>query len=240
MSTVLAFPEAPRLACTYMQGGNDDWLAQASHRRIRRKHMLYRAGQPATAAFLVHAGVYKSTVLDAHGRERVTGFALKGDVLGVETIEGTRYAADVVSLDVGDVIELPRAELMDPLRGMLPLVAASMAAAFERDWRWMLAMRALDADQRVARFLLDYGARLALRGFRGDRLLLRMTRADIGSFLDLASESVVRAMTRLESAGFIRVSCRDITLLDTDALERLLAPADDRCVMHAPPAAALH
>ena len=239
MSTVVPFRESSRVARPGI-GPDDSWLERASHRRVRRKHMLYRAGQPATAAFLVHAGVYKSTVLDAHGRERVTGFALKGDVLGVEALEGTRYAADVVSLDVGDVIELPRSELMDPVRGMLPVVAASMAAAFERDWRWMLAMRAFDADQRVARFLLDYAARLARRGFPGHRLLLRMTRADIGSFLDLASESVVRAMTRLESAGLIRVSCRDITLLDSAALERLLAPGNGCGVMRAPATASVH
>lgn len=213
---------------------------RATHRRVRRKHMLYRAGQPANAAYLVHAGIFKCTVLDAHGRERVTGFALKGDVLGVEALSGRRYAADAMALDIGDVIELPRAELFDPVRGALPVVASAMAAAFERDWRWMLALHSLDADQRVARFLLDHADRQARRGHDADRVTLRMTRAEIGSFLDLAPESVVRGLSRLESAGLVRVACRDIALLDRAALERLLAPLDDAGLTPAPAPTRLH
>lgn len=213
---------------------------RAVHRRVRRKHMLFRAGQPANAAYLVHAGVFKCTVLDAHGRERVTGFALKGDVLGVESLSSPLYVSDVMALDIGDVIELPRSELLDPVRGALPVVAAGMSAAFERDWSWMLALHSLDAEQRVARFLLDYADRLARWGYGTDRVSLRMTRADIGSFLDMAPESVVRALTRLEGAGLIRVACRDIALLDRVALERLLAPADDARLTPAAAPARLH
>jgi CRP/FNR family transcriptional regulator len=132
-----------------------------------------------------------------------------------------------VALDVAEVVELPLQDLLDPTRGVLPQVAAAMSEARERDWAWMLALHTLDAEQRVARFLLDYADRLERMGYSPSRVVLRMTRADIGSFLDMASESVARAMTRLDSAGLIRVSCRDIEMLDADALRRLLEPGDD-------------
>lgn len=200
-------------------------LARLPHRRVRRKHMLFRAGQPATTLYLVHAGSFRTSVLDAQGRERVTGFALKGDVLGTEALDGMHYACDAMALDVGDVIELARADVLDPLRGLLPFVAAAMADALRRDWEWMLALHTHDAEQRVARFLLDHARRLSSLGFSDSRIVLRMTRADIGSFLDLASESVVRALTRLESAGLVQVSCRDIGIVDAAGLRRLLVPA---------------
>ncbi|AXK71055.1 Crp/Fnr family transcriptional regulator [Lysobacter sp. TY2-98] len=213
-------PVAPRTLDT-------DWdTDRATHRRVRRKHMLYRSGQVARTAYVVHAGIFKCTVLDEHGRERVTAFALKGDVLGVEALASGRYAADVMALDVADVIELPQSDLLDPVRGLLPQVAGMMSTALARDWSWMLALHALDAEQRVAYFLLDLSARLSKRGYSADELMLRMTRYDIGSFLDIASESVVRALTRLEGAGLIRVDCRNITILDRNALVRLLAPDD--------------
>lgn len=202
-------------------------IERLAHRRIRRKHMLYRAGQAATHAYIVHAGVFRCTVLDAHGRDRVTGFALKGDVLGVEALHVSRYVGDVLALDLGEVIEVPLQDLLDPARGVLPRVAAAMSEARERDWAWLLALHTLDTEQRVARFLLDYAGRLERMGYSPSRIVLRMTRADIGSFLDIASESVARAMTRLDSAGLIRVSCRDIEMIDVDALRRLLEPGEE-------------
>ncbi|WP_133480164.1 Crp/Fnr family transcriptional regulator [Cognatilysobacter segetis] len=215
-------------------------IERFAHRRIRRKHMLYRAGQPADCVYLVHAGVFRCTVLDAHGRDRVTGFALKGDVLGIESLHAPRYAGDVIALDVGEVVELPANALLDPASGALPAVAAAMSAARERDWAWMLALHTLDAEQRVARFLLDYAERLERMGYSPRRVVLRMTRADIGSFLDMASESVARAMTRLDSAGLIRVSCRDIEILDPMALGRLLEPPDEAATRRMRVAATLH
>ncbi|WP_187770811.1 Crp/Fnr family transcriptional regulator [Cognatilysobacter lacus] len=237
MSAVFSHPPdarpeyAPRPAAIAEVGQLDRLV----HRRIRRKHMLYRAGQPARAAFLVHAGLFRCTVLDAHGRERVTGFPLRGDVLGVECLHAPRYVADVMALDIADVIELPRAELLDPTRALLPHVAAAMAEARERDWTWMLALHTLDAEQRVAQFLLDHAARLESMGFSPRRIVLRMTRADIGSFLDMASESVARSMTRLDSAGLIRVSCRDVEIADEAALRRLLEPPGEGSRRTRPP-----
>ena len=212
-------------------------LERAPHRRVRRKHMLYRQGQPATSAFVVNAGVFKCTVLDAFGRERVTGFALKGDVLGVECLVEARYLSDVVALDVADVIELSLPELLEPTLGLLPSVASHMSKALAQNWMAMLALHSLDAEQRVAWFLLDYGDRLAARGYPADELVLRMTRGDIGSFLDVASESVVRALTRLEGAGLIRVACRNISIIDRVALTRLLMPPEERGLKGSAPGA---
>lgn len=200
------------------------------HRRVHQKHVLHRAGQPARAAFFVHAGAFKTSVLDSHGQERVVGFPMKGDLLGAEALAGGVYVSDVVALDVADVIELPVHVLFDQTRAVLPVVAAALSTALQRDWAWMLALRVYDAEQRVVRFLLDYANRMRMLGYSPDKLVLRMTRADIGSFLDLAAESVVRSMSRLEAARLVEVCCREINILDSSALEEMLAR--DVCTRH--------
>ncbi len=63
---------------------------------------------------------------------------------------------------------------------------------------------------------------LALRGLRNDQIMLRMTRAEIGSYLGLTLETVSRALSRLAREGligFVDKGRRDIHIPDVRALE---------------------
>lgn len=195
-------------------------------RRARRRQVIYRAGQSARSLFLVHSGIYKTTLLSDDGRERVSGFHLRGDVLGLEALGEDAYRCDAAALDVGELIEVPRTLVFDPAAGLLEHVMQALADTVRRDWYWMLTLATLDAEQRVASFLLDLSTRQAALGYAPQRLLLRMTRADIGNFLGLALESVTRVLSRLDDARILRVACRDIEICDPAALQRLARPRD--------------
>jgi CRP/FNR family transcriptional regulator len=56
-------------------------------------------------------------------------------------------------------------------------------------------------------------------------MLLRMTRSDVGNFLSLQLETVVRALSRLQAAGLIAIDGREIRIDDAEGLRALLAPA---------------
>lgn len=193
-------------------------------RRSRRRQVVYRAGQPARSVFLVHSGVYKTTLLSDDGREQVTGFHLRGDVLGLEAVGEGAYRCEAAALDTGELIEVPRTLVFDPSAGLLEPVMQALAGALHRDWHWMMTLGTLDGEQRVAAFLLDLSGRQARLGYSPHRLLLRMTRADIGSYLGLALESVTRVLSRLDDARILRVACRDLEILDLPALQRLARP----------------
>lgn len=193
-------------------------------RRSRRRQLVYRAGQKARSVFLVHSGIYKTTLLSDDGRERVTGFHLKGDVIGLEALGEESYRCDAASLDIGELVEVPRSLVFDPLAGLLEHVTQALADTVRRDWYWMLTLASLDAEQRVATFLLDLSSRQEALGYCPRHLLLRMTRADIGNFLGLALESVTRVLSRLDDARILRVACRDVEILDPPALRRLARP----------------
>jgi CRP/FNR family transcriptional regulator len=100
-----------------------------------------------------------------------------------------------------------------------------MAGEIRRDWKWMLDMGSLNAEQRVIAFLLDLGARFQGLGFSRYDLRLRMTRADLGNFLSLQLETVTRALSKLAASGLIVVEGREIRLQDPAALERRIALA---------------
>ncbi|HEU0306874.1 MAG TPA: cyclic nucleotide-binding domain-containing protein [Lysobacter sp.] len=189
--------------------------------RLQRKQVLFRAGQRCHSLFLVHAGVFKTCLLSEDGREKITGFHLRGDLLGIDSFDMPAYACDAVALDTCEVWELPLADLRR-MPELLPHVTAMLSSEIRRDWRWMLALGSLNAEQRVVTFLLDLASRLAALGFSTRHVLLRMTRAEMGNFLALQLETVTRALSRLASAGLIDVNGREIRIDNPTALRAML------------------
>ena len=189
---------------------------------MRPKQHVFRAGQAQHALFLVHAGVFKTSLVAADGREKITGFRMRGDLLGLDSLGMSTYACDAVSLDVGEVWELPCTQLREQVPDFQERLTAALAGEIRRDWRWMLAVSTLSAEQRVVAFLLDMAERLEGLGFSPRELLLRMTRADLGNFLSLQLETVVRALSRMQALGHIVISGREIRIRDRAGLQAIL------------------
>lgn len=195
----------------------------AQRRRLQPRGLLFRAGQPCHALFMVHAGLFKTSVLSEDGRERVTGFHLRGELLGIDSFDMPTYACDAIALDTSEAWELPLSWLKGEGSDLLPCITGMLAAEIRRDWRWMLALGTLSAEQRVVAFLLDLAARLQILGYSAQHLLLRMTRADLGSFLALQLETVTRALSHLDATGVIIVNRREIRIRDEARLRSMLA-----------------
>lgn len=187
-------------------------------------HALYHAGQPFKSLFLVHAGFLKTIELSDDGRDQITGFRSKGDFLGTESIGLSTYACGAVALEGGEAWELPYPAMLNACREMPELHArltAALAREIRADHAWMLTIGTLNAEQRVATFLLDEARRQARQGFSARHFVLRMRRADMASFLALTNETVCRVMTRLHDMKLIDVARREVRVLDDSALRSL-------------------
>jgi CRP/FNR family transcriptional regulator len=192
-------------------------------RRLDAGQYLYRAGQPFRALFLVHAGSVKTCELAEDGREQVTGFRMAGELVGVESIGVATYTCDVIALESCEIWELPYPPVLTACLRIPELqlrMTAALAAEIRRDRLWMLALGTLSAEQRVAAFLLDVAARYEAMGFSGNHFILRMSRADMASFLALKHETVSRALSHLSDAGCIAVQRREMRILDRSGLCR--------------------
>ena len=191
-------------------------------RKVRAGRYLYRNGQPFHSLYLVHAGFLKTCELSESGREQVTGFRMRGDLLGVESIGLPAYACDAVALEDCVIWELPYPPVLTACMRIPDLharLAEALAAEIRRDRGWMLTIGTLSAEHRVGAFLLDFAARMARLGFSARHFILRMGRADIASFLSIKHETVSRALSRLDSLGYISVQRREIRLLDAAGLQ---------------------
>jgi CRP/FNR family transcriptional regulator len=87
----------------------------------------------------------------------------------------------------------------------------------------LLMIGNLNAEERLAAFLLDLSCRTAARGYSGTAFALHMTREDIGGYLGLRLETICRAISSLRSQGIVSIAGRAVRILDLGRLRGLIS-----------------
>jgi len=198
-------------------------------RRLEAGQYLYRAGQSFQALFFIRVGSVKMCELAEDGREQVTGFFLQSELIGAESIGLSAYSCDVIALETCEIWELPYPAVLTACQripDMQARLASAMAQKIRRDRSWMLALGTLNAEQRVAAFLLDLAARYQSLGFSGSHFILRMCRADIASYLALKHETVSRALSHLSDTKCIDVRRREMRITNGTELRQIAGFGD--------------
>lgn len=193
-------------------------------RRVHAGSSLLIEGQPFERLHLVSGGSFKCVQTDSEGYEQVLGFAIRGDLIGLDGLGQGRHHSGAVALEDSTVVPLPMRELLATSHEVsaletLLLHAAGVEVSRRSDSQYLMA--APSSEVRVTRFLLQFAQRQAALGYSGRRLRMCMTRRDISSHLGVAHETVSRVLTALAQDGYITVSNRDIELLDPSALNEL-------------------
>lgn len=195
------------------------------HRRLQAGQALFRAGEPFTNLYFVKTGSLKTVVLLDDGREQVTGFHFAGDVLGVDAISSPAHPSEAVALEETQVCAIAFSQLMRMSQRVGYLqnyVQRLLAREVVRDQGLMLLLGRMQADERVAAFLLNVSQRFKARGYSPLQFTLPMAREEIGNYLGLTLETVSRCFSRFKSAGLLTVENRHIHLLNPEALQKVI------------------
>ena len=86
----------------------------------------------------------------------------------------------------------------------------------------MLQLGSMDADKRLALFLLNMSQRFATQGFSPLKFNMRMIRDEIGSYPGLNPETVSRILSKLQKEGLLRVRQRLLHIRNKPGLERIM------------------
>jgi CRP/FNR family nitrogen fixation transcriptional regulator len=166
---------------------------------LRRDEPLFRPGDSAEFYFKVLKGAVRSCRVLADGRRHIGEFFLAGDFIGLDAAESYAFAAEAILATTlirysRRKVEALAAEEPRIGQSLVEIMRLGLAAARER----MLLLGHMTAMERIASFLLDLSER------RTDgRVILPMTRTDIGDYLGLTMETVSRAFSQLKSGGII-------------------------------------
>jgi CRP/FNR family transcriptional regulator len=97
-----------------------------------------------------------------------------------------------------------------------------MSREIVREHGVMLLLGSMHAEERLAAFLLNLSQRFEARGYSRTEFVLRMTRAEIGSFLGLKLETVSRLFSRFAQEGLIAVSQKRVRIVNPAGLRALV------------------
>lgn len=196
-----------------------------NRRKIKRGATLFRAGDRFCALYTVRVGFLKSAVTSNDGREQVTGFHMAGEMVGLDGISTGKHACDTIALEDTDVCVIPY-DGIEHIAQQLPALRNHfhrlMSREIVREQSAMLVLGSMMAEERLASFLLNLSQRFEARGYSKSDFLLRMTRAEIGSFLGLKLETVSRALSRFAHEGLIELQQKHVRIVDADGLRAIM------------------
>ncbi|MFT4941006.1 MAG: CRP/FNR family transcriptional regulator [Paraglaciecola sp.] len=216
--------------------GSDSHLpfapTQKSHRVYHRGESLYSMGDPFDALYILRVGSAKSYLSSSNGDEQISGFYHPGDLIGLDGFDSMKYAQSLRFLETSSVCRIGLGEfnrVMGESVTMRERLLRSMSHSLVDEQQLLLSVSKLNAEQRLAKFLLDLSARFEQRGLSGKVFDLSMTRIDIANFLGMAIETISRLLTKMQQQGIIDVNRRQITLLSMDKLRDCLKDEEEKC-----------
>jgi CRP/FNR family transcriptional regulator len=192
--------------------------------RFRKGDVLYRCGSGFDTLYAIRAGTCKTVLFARGGQYKVTGYHMDGEIIGLDGICSTIHECEATALEDMTVWPLPFARIehlahaCDQFRDNLHRL---LAFEYSRSQALTIVLATNRADQRLAVFLLDLSQRYQARGFSSCEFVLRMSRAEIGSYLGLKLETVSRQFSRFQREGLAKLDGRRVRLLDEVALNLL-------------------
>ena len=204
------------------EGMTSDWNEVLAPRQsvMPGAAVLVNAGDRLRAVYSVRGGCLKAYTLDADGNERIRGFYLPGDVVGLDALADGVSLANVAAVVPSQVCVAPVVALRQ-LMLQRPELGQRVMEQTSRELALALAISGdYSAEQRMAAFLLLMSQRM----HSGALLRLPMAQRDIGNYLRLANETVCRTLKAFERRGWLTLKNHTIRLLDEQALNRAAAP----------------
>ena len=176
-----------------------DW-AGAVRLTFRQGEEIYAQDEDADLIYRVVRGSIRTTHLQADGRRQVGDFYYEGDIIGVEVEEAHRFSAE--ALTGCEVLALRRSGSAAYETGRVErMIWAATASELKRAQSHMLLLGRATACEKVARFLMDIADR-----FKGEFVILPMSRQDMADYLGLTIETISRMLGRLQADGVIEFS----------------------------------
>jgi len=216
--------------CLPMGLDNDDMdrLDQiiGRRRKVARGSTLFRIGDPFQNLYAIRLGHFKAYQVNRDGVEQITGFQMAGELLGMDAISTDLHHCTAVALEDSEVCEVPFGSLQQLLADMPALLRhfhRMMSQEITREQSVMLLLGNMQATQRFAAFLVNLSSRYEARGYSPHTFQLRMSREEIGNYLGLTIESISRLLSKFKKEGLLRVSNREIELLDPVRLKAITA-----------------
>lgn len=190
-----------------------------ARRKVIAGERVYGEGEPFQYLHAVRSGTLKSSLTLTGGREQVSGFHIAGELVGFDGLASGRHASTTTALEDTELCPIPYARLvaLAPGHGGIQhIISRLLGREILRKHFLMMVLGSMSAHERLGAFLMNWSNRYAVRGYSMREFHLRMSRADIASYLGMELETVSRAFATLRRQRLLEVHKRHIRIMDLD------------------------
>jgi CRP/FNR family transcriptional regulator, anaerobic regulatory protein len=194
-----------------------------ARRRVKEGQTLYREQDQFQFLYAVRSGTFKSSLTLRDGREQVTGFQMAGELLGLDGLADGKHASGAIALEDAEICSIPYTHLTELAMGsreIQQVVSRLMSREIVREHGLMMLLGSMNAEERLAAFLLNISHRMKARGYSSSEFHLRMSRAEIGSYLGMKLETVSRTFSAFQQKRLLTVDKKHVRLVDIAGLTR--------------------
>ena len=192
--------------------------------RLAKGDVLFTEGEPGEKLFLIESGKIKLGHTAPDGRESLIAVLGAGEMLGeLSLFDPGPRTATAVAVTQTKVLSMGHEALLPWLVGRPDLAVSLLAALARRLRRTNEAMADLvfsDVPGRVAKALLDLGAKFGEDSPEGLLVHHELTQEELAQLVGASRETVNKALADFSQRGWIRIEQRSVTLLDVERLER--------------------
>lgn len=212
---------------------DDQEIAQLNtigrRRKLEAGEQLLWEGDEAVLVANVIEGVMKLSTQTEDGKEQILGLAYPSDFLGRPFGETTPFGVE--ALTDAHVCVFQRADF-DRFAREHPKLEHKLLertlSELDRTRRWMLLLGRMNAEQKLASFLVETVDRMAPatcsagQTGKATQAALPLSRRQVADVLGLTIETVSRQLTKMKNEGLIDLpSRREVVLRNRPALEAL-------------------
>ena len=143
--------------------------------------------------------------------------------MGLDALATGRHASTAIALEDTEVCAIPYAHLGEVAAhsaNLQMVMARLMSREIVREHNLMMLLGSMNAEERLAAFLLNLSSRMKARGYSAREFHLRMSRAEIGSYLGMKLETVSRTFSAFQAQRLLEVDKKHIRITDLEGLQR--------------------
>jgi CRP/FNR family cyclic AMP-dependent transcriptional regulator len=192
-------------------------------RRFRRGEVVFHAGDPGDALFLIMSGEIKISLPSETGDEAILASLRPGDVFGeLALLDGAPRSATATALVATEIVVLPRAafrELIATEPAVRDALLASLAGELRRLTMHVEELHFLDMTGRVAARLVRLTGEVGASDLDGVvRLPSTLTQGELAAMVGSTRQTVNKLLGQFADDGLIRLDRAGIVILDLPGL----------------------
>jgi CRP/FNR family transcriptional regulator, dissimilatory nitrate respiration regulator len=194
-------------------------------KKFSKSQILFSEGDPYTGFYILLKGAVKVFRLSSEGKESIFHLKKPFDSFGdIALFEGGSYVVNAQATSDSTLLFIPRKEFLILLKKN-PQLSLKMLESFAKRLRVLTQkvedLTTKDIIGRLASYLVDEIIKNGVENLSEPVINLSVPKKNIAAFLGTITETLSRTFKKLQNEKIIRISGKNIFILDLHRLKKL-------------------